>query len=168
MQKHLAQVLARIVRVRTDDKSTLKINLFDDVAAAKFERAGLAACCQKLQQVRDTHRVQSSVNSHQVILFCNSCENGRRSTAWNRGQAELRPTIQTLTRLQFRAGKFQVETVPGCVSGFDNNLTFCQVLAGATPGCRPSRSTATNSYVRGWPGQRGFKALRASFCLRLT
>ena len=57
MQQHLAEVLAWIVRARTDNQSVLKIDLFDDAAAAKFKRACLAACRQKLEQVRDIHRV---------------------------------------------------------------------------------------------------------------
>jgi len=57
MQQHLAQVLAWIVRARTDNQSVLKKDLFDDSAAAKFECACLAACRQKLEQVRDTHRI---------------------------------------------------------------------------------------------------------------
>src|SRR5258708_7497588 len=121
MQERLAQVFARIVRVRTDDQSTLEINLFDDVAAAKFERAGLAAGRQKLEQVRDTHRVQSSVNSHRMILFCSSCE--IRGGVEPR-QPELRPTIQTLPRLHFWLGKFQVfcrNLVP------EDRLWFCQL-----------------------------------------
>src|SRR5713226_4766842 len=100
MQKRLAQILARIVRVRADDQSMLEKDFLDDAAAAKFERAGFAACCQKLEQVRDTHRVQSSVNPHRMSLFA-GLANREEVNSVERGQAELRPTIQTLTRLHF-------------------------------------------------------------------
>src|SRR6185436_15453202 len=69
MQQHLAQEFFRIVGSRTDNQPVLEVDLFDDAAAADFERTCLATCRQKLEHVCDTHCVKSSANSHQINLL---------------------------------------------------------------------------------------------------
>ena len=64
MEQYLAEILARIVRLRADDHSVFEVNLFGDLALIELQRARLARCCQKLQQVSQAHAFQSALNCH--------------------------------------------------------------------------------------------------------
>ena len=67
MQEDLAEKFFWIIRAGTDNYSVLQKDLLNDTGASDFERACLSAHRQKLEQVRDTHCFQSSVDTHRVL-----------------------------------------------------------------------------------------------------
>jgi hypothetical protein len=53
MQQDLSDGLLWIIRSRPDYRSIFEKDLLDDATAREFERAGLPACSQELEQVRE-------------------------------------------------------------------------------------------------------------------
>ncbi len=64
MDEHLPEVFGGIVSARTDDEPVLEIDPLGHFPMGELQRSRLSAYCQKLQQVRDTHRRQIADNSH--------------------------------------------------------------------------------------------------------
>src|SRR6185436_14121380 len=67
MKQNLTEILARIIRLRADDRSVFEVDLFGDLALIEFECARLPRCCKELQQVSQTHRFQSALDCHERI-----------------------------------------------------------------------------------------------------
>jgi len=55
VNQELAQVLLRVVRIRTDDHAVFEVDLLDNLRAVEFQHARLPTRCQKLEQVSDVH-----------------------------------------------------------------------------------------------------------------
>ena len=64
MQQDLTEKFLRVIGVRSNNRATFEIDLFDDRAASNLQRTGLPARLQKLEQVRHVHCLQGSVNTH--------------------------------------------------------------------------------------------------------